>query len=122
VLTSELVASAGVDVDLSGGGGANVVEVSSDDVSSAKAVVPDCSPAEVVCGTDVWGSPANEVVPSSLCEVLTSELVASAGVDVDLSCDVLTFAAVFEAAGEVVPVTEGVRVVEASGVEDVEIS
>ena len=48
---------------------------SSDPVSSTEeVVVPDCSPAGVVCGRAVWGSPAN-VVDVSEC---SSDVVAGA--------------------------------------------
>ena len=55
---------------------------SSDQVSSTEGVVvPDCSPAGVVCGRAVWGSPAN-VVDVSEC---SSDVVAGAG-DVTPAC------------------------------------
>ena len=56
-----------------------------------------------------------------LTSAVVRELVAPGGVVVDLSCEVLTSAGVFEAAGVVVPVTEpggavvGVVIVELSG-------
>ena len=58
------------------GGCSSVVVSGAEDVdpvsSTKEVVVPDCSPAGVVCGRAVWGSPANVVEVSECSSVVVA--------------------------------------------------